>query len=83
MTMEIAESKNGEEARDRIGAIEFLRQFYLDQYSLFMYGPSQFLRKDIIGTSTNTPPHYGGMRGRVIENEGRVDDGDDDRNRVF
>jgi hypothetical protein len=44
MTLQIAESET-EEARDRIEAMKFLRQLYEDQYSLFMYGPSQFLRR--------------------------------------
>ena len=39
MTMEIAESKNE--------AMKFLRQLCIDQYSLFSYGPSYFLRRDI------------------------------------
>jgi hypothetical protein len=46
MTLQIAESEN-EQARDRIEAMRFLRQLFVDQYSLFMYGPSQFLTRDI------------------------------------
>ena len=46
MTLQIAESET-EQAKDRIEAMRFLRQLFIDQYSLFMYGPSQFLTKDI------------------------------------
>ena len=40
MTMEIVESKSAN-ARDRLSAMEFLRQLYEDEYSLFMFGPFQ------------------------------------------
>jgi hypothetical protein len=42
MTLQIAGSTT-EQAKDRIEAMRFLRQLYEDQYSLFLYGPSQFL----------------------------------------
>jgi hypothetical protein len=48
MTLQIAESET-EQARDKIEAMRFLRQLFVDQYSLFMYGPSQFLTRDISG----------------------------------
>jgi hypothetical protein len=44
--MEIAESKSVH-VKDKLVAMEFLRQLYEDEYSLFLYGPSQFLTKDI------------------------------------
>ena len=50
MTLQIAESET-EQARDRIEAMRFLRQLYVDQYSLFLYGPSQFLTRDISGSN--------------------------------
>ena len=50
MTVQIAESET-EQTRDRIEAMRFLRQLYVDQYSLFLYGPSQFLTRDISGSN--------------------------------
>jgi hypothetical protein len=49
MTLNIAESET-EQVRDRIEAMRFLRQLYEDQYSLFMYGPSHFLTRNISGS---------------------------------
>jgi hypothetical protein len=48
IAMQIAVSEN-EQAKDRIETMRFLRQLYVDQYSLFLYGPSQFLTRDISG----------------------------------
>ena len=45
MAMEIVESKSVQ-AKDKLVAMEFLRQLYEDEYSLFLYGPSQFLVKE-------------------------------------
>jgi hypothetical protein len=50
MTVQIAESET-EQTRDRIEAMRFLRRLYVDQYSLFLYGPSQFLTRDISGSN--------------------------------
>jgi hypothetical protein len=47
MTMEIVES-DSTQAKDKLVAMGFLRQLYEDEYSLFLYGPSQFLTRDII-----------------------------------
>ena len=68
MTMQIAESQN-EEPRDRIEAMKFLRQLAVDQYSLFMWGPSHFL----------TRPN----QAAVINDYDDDDEADDERNRVF
>ena len=43
--MQIAESKY-ERAGDRIEAMKFLRQLAIDQYSLFIYGPYNFLTRN-------------------------------------
>jgi hypothetical protein len=51
MTMEIVESKSVQ-PKDKLVAMEFLRQLYEDEYSLFLYGPSQFLTRDINGSSS-------------------------------
>jgi hypothetical protein len=53
MTLQIAESEN-EQAKDRIEAMRFLRQLCVDQYSLFLYGPSQFLTRDISGSTSGS-----------------------------
>ncbi|HEX7818766.1 MAG TPA: hypothetical protein VF419_05260 [Nitrososphaeraceae archaeon] len=50
MTMEVVESKSVN-AKDKLAAMEFLLQIYEDEYSLFLYGPSQFLTRDISGSS--------------------------------
>ena len=50
MTVQIAESET-EQTRDRIEAMRFLRRLYVDQYNLFLYGPSQFLTRDISGSN--------------------------------
>ena len=42
MAMEIVESKSVQ-AKDKLAAMEFLRDLYTDEYSLFLYGRSQFL----------------------------------------
>ena len=47
-TLEIVESKSVS-ARDKLSAMEFLRQIYEDEYSLFMFGPFQFLARDANG----------------------------------
>jgi hypothetical protein len=89
MTMQIIESKT-EQARDRIEAMKFLRQLYLDQYSLFLYGPSQFLTRDAKGdqvrpicyNSNNNNANFlnsSFARARVIEGEEK----DRDYNAVF
>ena len=67
MTMEIAESKD-EETRDRIEAMKFLRQLAVDQYSLFMWGPSNFL-------SRNQPAG--------INDDDDDEEADNERNKVF
>ena len=41
MSMEIVESKSVQ-PKDKLVAMEFLRQLYEDEYSLFLYGPSHF-----------------------------------------
>jgi hypothetical protein len=51
MTMEIVES-DSTQTKDKLAAMEFLRQLYEDEYSLFLYGPSQFLTKDIRGSGS-------------------------------
>jgi hypothetical protein len=61
MTLQIAESE-AEQAKDRIEAMRFLRQLFVDQYSLFLYGPSQFLTRDINasgGSITDTLRSFG------------------------
>ena len=77
MTMQIAESKT-EQARDRIEAMRFLRQLYEDQYSLFMYGPSQFLTRDKEKLEKGQRALSSIGRER-LPNEGE----EDDSNRVF
>jgi hypothetical protein len=51
MTMEIVESKSVQ-AKDKLAAMEFLLQLYEDEYSMFLYGPSQFLTRDISASRT-------------------------------
>jgi hypothetical protein len=64
MTLQITESE-AEQAKDRLEAIRFLRQLYRDQYSLFMYGPSQFLTRDIASSG------YGDSMAGVLDSFGR------------
>jgi hypothetical protein len=62
MTLQIAESET-EQARDRIEAMRFLRQLYEDEYSLFLYGPSHFLTRDISGSDmADTLGSFGPMK---------------------
>jgi hypothetical protein len=53
VTVQIAESET-EQARDRIEAMRFLRQLYVDQYSLFLYGPSHFLTRELLSAKPFT-----------------------------
>lgn len=82
ITLQIAESET-EQAKDRIEVMRFLRQVYEDQYSLFMYGPSQFLSRD-------TSAGYGDVAdilslfGREKEATNNVkEQAEDDSNAVF
>jgi hypothetical protein len=78
MTLQIAESE-AEQARDRIEAMRFLRQLFVDQYSLFLYGPSQFLTKDI-GAGGGRADFFGSFGPRKTN---YVETAKDDPNAVF
>ena len=56
--MEIVESKSVQ-PKDKLVAMEFLRQLYEDEYSLFLYAPSQFLTRDINGSSSGMADNLG------------------------
>jgi hypothetical protein len=51
MTVEIVESKSVQ-TKDKLAAMEFLLQLYEDEYSLLVYGPSQFLTREISGSGS-------------------------------
>ena len=68
MTMQIAESKN-EQARDKIEAMRFLRQLYEDQYSLFLYGPSQFITRGISSSGGSMADTLGSFGSRKTNHE--------------
>jgi hypothetical protein len=73
MTLQIADSQT-EQAKDRIEAMRFLRQLFVDQYSLFLYGPSQSLTRDISGAGS-----FGSQRTAADPRE----ETEDDSNAVF
>lgn len=68
MTMEIVESKSVQ-PKDKLVAMEFLRQLYEDEYSLFLYGPSQFLTRDINGGSSGMADNLGSFGLRKTNND--------------
>ena len=68
MTMEIVESKSVQ-PKDKLVAMEFLRQLYEDEYSLFLYGPSQFLTRDINGSSGGMADNLGSFGPRKTNHD--------------
>jgi hypothetical protein len=68
MTMEIVESKSVQ-PKDKLVAMEFLRQLYEDEYSLFLYGPSQFLTRDINGSSDGMADNLGSFGPRKTNHD--------------
>ena len=81
MTLQIAESET-EQAKDRIEAMHFLRQLFVDQYSLFMYGPSHFLTRDT-SYSDNADFLSTFNREKALANNVKVGKAEDDSNAVF
>jgi hypothetical protein len=66
--MEIVESKSVQ-PKYKLVAMEFLRQLYEDGYSLFLYGPSQFLTRGISGSSNGMTDTLGSFGPRKTNHE--------------
>jgi len=61
--------------------MHFLRQLFVDQYSLFMYGPSQFLTKDIGAAGSSIADFLGSFGPRKTNFNEKA--AKDDPNSVF